>query len=331
MAGGHLVSWFGGSWRTPRATADRGRAPTGVRQEPGFAPLPEGVRPRNPLVDKSPRRVKLNRVARPEVSHKARIWRGAATMLLSAAITYGLWAGGHIERAYAVLMERSHMLAAEGGFGFQRVILEGNENTDDADIVKALALSDRTAIIGYDTLAAQARIEQLPWIKHAEVMRLLPATMHVVIEERTPFAVWQVGGRTQLIDRDGRVIEPMSRDAFPSLPLIVGKGAETTAKELLGIVAELPFIRNQVVAAVRVGDRRWTLKLKSGIDVLLPDGDVAAALEIFSGPETQAALSTRPVIAVDLRLRDRVTFRVKPSAETVAAPATPHGANERQI
>lgn len=252
-------------------------------------------------------------------------------MLLSAAIAYGLWAGGHVERAYAVLMERSHMLAAEGGFGFQRVILEGAENTDDDEVVRALAMNGRTAIIGYDTAAAQARIEQLPWVKHAEVMRLLPATMHVVIEERTPFAVWQVAGKTQLIDGEGRVIDAVAREAFPALPLIVGKGADVSAKGLLRILAERPFIRNQVVAAVRVADRRWTLKLKSGIDVLLPDGDVAAALETFSGPETQAALSTRPVTAVDLRLRDRVTFRVKPSADTVSAPGTTRSVNDRQI
>lgn len=283
-----------------------------------LACLPAGVRPLGAARPApKPQATKLRRPPAPKPL-KQRMWRGAATLVLSGAIAYGLWAGGHVQRAYADLMERSNSLAVEAGFGVQRVILEGAKHTRDEDVVKALATNERTAIILYDTIGAQARLEKLPWIKSAEVMRLLPATMHVVIQERAPFAIWQRDGKLQLIDERGIVIAPAVRAEHPDLPLLVGEGADRRGKDLLLELAAYPDIQKQVTACVRVADRRWTLKLRSGLAILLPDEGIASALDTFQSDETQAALKAREVTAVDLRLADRVTFRVKPDPAAAA-------------
>ena len=60
---------------------------------------------------------------------------------------------------------------------------------------------------------------------------------------------------------------------------MVGRGAETRAKDFLALLDRYPAIRDQVRAVVLVGERRWNLRLKNGIDVRLPETDVAAALE----------------------------------------------------
>ncbi len=49
----------------------------------------------------------------------------------------------------------------------------------------------------------EAALEALPWVKHATVMRLLPNTLRVTIEERVPIAFVRVGRDIELADGDG--------------------------------------------------------------------------------------------------------------------------------
>ena len=55
-------------------------------------------------------------------------------------------------------------------------------------------------MLTFDTAAAKSRLEAVPWIRHAQVMRLLPSTLQLVIEEREPYAVWQNQGKTFVVD-----------------------------------------------------------------------------------------------------------------------------------
>jgi len=65
-----------------------------------------------------------------------------------------------------------------------------------------------------------------------------------------------------------------------------------------------------VRASIFVAERRWNLRLKSGLDIRLPDANVEAALDAVTRLDREKALLTRDITAVDLRLSDRVTVRV---------------------
>jgi cell division protein FtsQ len=65
---------------------------------------------------------------------------------------------------------------------------------------------------------------------------------------------------------------------------------------------------------VLVGERRWNLRLKNGIDVRLPETDVAPALERLVALDNEKNLITRDIVAIDLRLPDRVTVRLSEAA-----------------
>jgi cell division protein FtsQ len=90
-----------------------------------------------------------------------------------------------------------------------------------------------------------------------------------------------------------------------------------------------------MIAALRVGDRRWTLKLSSGIDVLLPDAGVDDALKTLIALESERSLLEREIAAVDLRLADRVSVRIRDKAEMTmpgngsAVPETPTSSTKR--
>ena len=66
------------------------------------------------------------------------------------------------------------------------------------------------------------QLEQIPWVRSATVMRLLPNRLSIAVQERKPVAFAQVGSRVMLIDADGVLLEPPAGRARYSFPVISG-------------------------------------------------------------------------------------------------------------
>jgi cell division protein FtsQ len=113
---------------------------------------------------------------------------------------------------------------------------------------------------------------------------------------------------------DGTVLEPYLSRRFVSLLLFVGAGAGARAKEFQALIERYPDIRDQIRAAVLVSERRWNLRLKSGIDVELPEDGIAQALDRLVALDRDKKLLSRDITLVDMRLPDRVTVRQSDAA-----------------
>ncbi len=105
---------------------------------------------------------------------------------------------------------------------------------------------------------------------------------------------------------------------------MVGAGAPVAAATLLDALTARPDLQSRVIAAVRVGDRRWNLRLNTGADVLLPEGHEVAALDRLETLEKTHALLDRPLQVVDMRLPDRLVIRPTPQPHTDAAQNPPN-------
>jgi cell division protein FtsQ len=247
-------------------------------------------------------------------------WRSLVVISLTAAVGYGLWTSGKSEVLYREAMGGLEKLAVASGFGVQRILVEGQNRLADEELAKALGAGTGSLILGFNTDAAKARLETVPWVKRAQIMRLLPSTLRVVIEERTPYAMWQSKGKTYVVDAEGTVLAPAARDAYANLPLVVGDGAGKAAAELMRLLQPFETIGRELVAAIRVGDRRWTLKLASGIEVMLPDNGIEDALKTLVSFEKERGLLQRDIAAVDLRLGDRIGVRLREQTAPVTTP-----------
>jgi hypothetical protein len=117
-----------------------------------------------------------------------------------------------------------------------------------------------------------------------------------------------------LIAADGTVLETAAPPRFGNLPLVVGQGAEQSAQGFLAIVARYPAIAHATDASVLVAERRWSLHLKGGIEILLPEREPEKALRTLIDLERSNKLLSRDIVAIDLRLSDRVTIRQSDNA-----------------
>ncbi len=211
--------------------------------------------------------------------------------------------------------------------------------TPEPVLQAAIGVHEGDPLLGFSLDAIRSRVEGLTWVQSAAIERRLPGTLVVNLVERRPFAVWQNQGRFVLIDHAGQIVAPQdpAKDAaaFRVLPLVVGPGAPEHAAELLDLLAAQPVLRAHVVAAVRVGERRWNLRLNTGADVLLPEGHEAAAITRLVEFQQEQDLLDRPLQVLDMRLPDRLVVRPQVSATPVAMPpgtlqAAPAAAGSRR-
>lgn len=267
------------------------------------------------LITRSPTSIRLARIGQDRVRGK---WLALCVLFLGSAVVYGAIVGGQTAKIYDALTGGIEHLAVVSGFGVKRITVAGQLHATDASITAAIGAGPDTMMLNFDTDAAKARLETVAWIRHAQVMRLLPSTLQVVVEERTPYAVWQNKGQTYVVDADGVVLAPALREAYASMPLVVGEGAAKSAAELYNQLVPYPDLKQKLIAAIRVGDRRWTLRLASGLEIMLPDDNVGEALNSLAKLDQERGLLKRDIAAVDLRLLDRVSVRLRdtPSAST---------------
>ena len=212
----------------------------------------------------------------------------------------------------ATLRERVGGATGFAGLRVTDVVIEGRANTPEPLLRAALGVNIGDPILGFSIELARQRIETLSWVEHATVERRLPGTVVVFLQERRPFAVWQNQGKFVLIDRNGQVVANQNVAEFRQLPLVVGPGAPAAAATLIDALTDRPELQKRVVAAVRVGERRWNLRLNNGADVMLPEGHEAAAIDRLMQLQQQHALLDRPLAAIDMRLGDRLVVRPRP-------------------
>ncbi len=249
-------------------------------------------------------------------------WLVGLPVLAAAAIFGGTQAVRAPPGQSALQKAGDGLLEASAFFGLTvaDIRVEGRETTDRQTIIDALGAGPGTPILAVSPERAKDRLEALPWVRSAVIERRLPDTIYVRLVERKPLALWQHNGKIELIDREGGVIPVPRLDRFAKLPMVVGPDAATHAAELLAMLAGEPDLAARVTAAVRVGGRRWNLRIDNAIDVLLPAEAPAAAWTELAGLERSSAVLKRNVQAVDLRLPDRLVLRVNPEAPKEAPP-----------
>ena len=244
------------------------------------------------------------------------MWKLARIVLLPlvlAAIasgSYWMLRSNTLEDLIANVERLSRNLMQSSGLTVSEIIVTGRRNTQQSDIAMALAASPGDLLFDVTPQSARERIEALGWIRSATVRRQFPDTVLVNIVERRPFALWQRDGRVTLIDREGQVISSKDLAGFGGLPVIVGEDAPQHVGALVSVLARKPTLLAKLDAATRVSGRRWDIRLRSGMDIRLPQHGVAEAWDLLASLITDHRLLERDVIAIDLRVKDRLAIRL---------------------
>ena len=222
-------------------------------------------------------------------------------------VSVGIFQGGHGQAV-------AQALTAAAGFAIEDVRVSGNDYTSEIDILQTLGLDGTTSLLALDIGSAREELSRMPWIQNAEVRKIYPRTIEIMLKERKPYGIWQHGSDLSLIEKDGSVISPLRDNRFAALPLFVGRDAETAAGAIEQEFSHWPAISSPIKAYVRIAGRRWDVHLANGVIVKLPEEGVDAALDRLARMEQEQGLLERDIAVVDLRLADRIAVRLTPEA-----------------
>lgn len=234
-----------------------------------------------------------------------KITRSAIIAVLAVAAGFGWTYRADIFSATQTFIARATDAQVE------TVQVEGATYTAREDLLKALQITKGEPLVGFNTSAARARLEQLPWVRLAAVEKQLPKAIVVTVYEHVPLArVMQDDDQIWVVNKDGKPVVPEAGSRFAHLPLLEGNGAATAAARLFGVLAQWPNLSSQLQRASYVGSRRWDLHFTSGVTVQLPEENPHLALATLAELERARHVLTLPGGEVDLRLPDRVGLRL---------------------
>ena len=244
---------------------------------------------------------------------------GIVSVIAILAVTGGYCAakGGALAQLYFSLPKARPRARAAAGGGNPEVVVSGAKRLKRADVLRAAGITEQSTLFLIDAAKARAALLENPWIAEAEVRKLYPDRLEIRIEEKKAYAIWQNKGEFSVIAKDGTVIDHIAAKDIrnSAMPFVVGVGAEKKAAELYALLARFPSIKSEVVAAVMVGERRWNLRLKSGLDIRLPEENADVALLRLVALDREDRILTRDITVVDLREPDRVTVRLSNEAK----------------
>lgn len=253
---------------------------------------------------------KMAAIGRLDLSPRAVVISIAAGVVLLAGV---LATGARAERIGASISHGLDGMTAGMGLKLDKVYIEGESPEATAAIQRAVQLQAGQAMTSIDLNAVRERVEAVGWVKSARVVRLLPNTLIVDVTEHDRLAVWQTAGQAWVIDGHGKVIPGADAGRYPNLPLVVGKGAEQAAAEVLPLIAQRPRLMSRLEALVRVDERRWDLRLKDGSLIQLPATNQDAALIQLDEMDQRRRLLELGFARIDLRTPEEVA--VRPSAD----------------
>ncbi len=298
------------------------------------------------------RPAKRERVTKPLAKGPGLVAQGVAKLPFSAkaierAISYGL-AGLMIAALAGVAIYAGlprfvgiqiAQAAGRAGFQVKRVEVTGIDRMERLTVY-AIALDQHSmAMPLVDLDKVRSQLLEYGWVEEARVSRRLPDTLVVDIVERKPAAVWQSSGKLSLIDAKGVVLEEVSADTMPDLPLLIGRNANRQSASLDDLFQRAPSLKPKIKAASWIGNRRWDLQFDSGETLALPEGQepAAKALRQFARIDGVQRLLNRGYVRFDMRDPTKFVARVNrnpapnpvktdaPNANASTTEDTPNG------
>ena len=259
-------------------------------------------------IGERPALIASQRVRRASRRRARRRLRSALAGLAAAS---ALVAGG--------LAVRFFLTAAR--FAVTTVDVRGARRLAPRAIAEAAAIAPGTNLFWLRTAEIERRIEALPGIRHAELVRSWPNRVTIVVEERRPFTLVHAG-RLHWVDEEGAPVGVEREAVAPSVPVISGLSPDE-----LAVMRERPSPRaREAIALIRMLLRSNSALVEqiSEIDVSRADDPVLytvdgvavqlgadnwpSRLARLEGVLAQIAASAEPVTSIDLRFRDQVVL-----------------------
>ena len=232
-------------------------------------------------------------------------------MFLVAAAFYALQLSGAASVIVDEVSAITDRAAYDAGFRVEDLTISGSKNASRETLLAALGLPYAHSSLSFNTADAQDRLMKLGWIASAEVRRILPTRLEVIVTEREPYARWaDSNGVVHAIDREGHVLGP-ANGRFETLLLFAGDGAPAEAAEVSEALSAHDAIRKRIERLELVAERFWQAKLDNGLTLKLPRNVTELVLGKVEALLASNKIAEMALDSIDLRLTNRTILQLR--------------------
>ena len=145
---------------------------------------------------------------------------GKLGILAAVLVLAGLCAAAAMVARTAILHDDRFVIPSSSS-----IEVQGNSHVTRAQLLSIFGEDVERNIFRVSLSERKAELEQLPWVEHATVMRLLPNRLRVSIVERTPVAFVRQGNHIGLVDANGVLLDmptDVQANMHYSFPVVTG-------------------------------------------------------------------------------------------------------------
>jgi len=250
---------------------------------------------------------RVGRVRRRRPARRIPWLRVMVTGAAALATTAGIAGAGY----WVFTTERFAVVAVE---------VRGASRVPPQRILEASGIVNGQNLWRIDPARVRGRLEEMPEIRRADVIRELPNRVTIVVEERRPFTLVHAA-KLHWLDEDGRVLGDETRAVNTEVPMISGLSEEELvtmrtspgprARAAIALIRALLRTGSALASEISEIDMSRAegpvLYTVDGVEVRLGTEEWDERLARLEGVLAQVA--RQDVNGVDLRFRDQVVLR----------------------
>jgi cell division protein FtsQ len=221
-------------------------------------------------------------------------------------------------------------------FKLHVITFYGCKQTQPKQLEKIIRKDFPANILRIDLYQLQMRLEKEPWIRKAEIRRILPSDLAIYIQERSPAVILELNGELMLADSDGTLLDAYDpRYGKLDTPVIkgfIGKDAESYRRnheenaarlqQVLDMFAEIEAglpSHTQKISEVDISDPNnlKILLVDDSAEILLGDKDYLKSfrklIDYWDAYQEQKSQHS-DIVAVDLRIPGRIVYQTRERA-----------------
>lgn len=215
--------------------------------------------------------------------------------------------------------------------GIDEIKVVGAKHTTAADVARTAGLETGDNLLLISTGAVADAAETLPWVKAADVDRIMPGTVRIRVTERVPAMVLSVGAARWTIDSSGHVLAVGAAER--GLAVIsaadagdIEVGATLTEPELVDALRAYRSlsrgVRRQITGILAPTSERISFSMEDGTLIRFGAAErLPAKNEVLDALLADIRREKRAVAYIDVRVP--TSPAVAPRAGVVAPAATP--------
>jgi cell division protein FtsQ len=235
-----------------------------------------------------------------------------AKLIRLAKIALGVvWVSAVCWAVYSVISYS----AAAPRFEVKKLSVSGLKRVEENQIIAKAGFDVGTNVFKVNLEEIRNRVEELQWVQHAIVERVLPDQIIIKVVEREPIGLARIKGEIYQFDLDGRILEPdpIQASSFPILDGLRADSEKDNLPKILTYKKILEELGPNSLSQIRInpGGEVTVVSLSDPFLVNLGTADFRNRWIKYLQLKPQIEQRYPQAVRVDLRFKNQVIVRMQ--------------------